>query len=93
MKTNILRLIQDDIKISRLIGVLEQLDISANSYYLGNSAVIFFLYGNFRQRTQPGLVSPVSGAGRGFGEILRAGKGEGTGRENLYAVAGFGVTS
>lgn len=45
MKTNILRLIQDDIKISRLIGVLEQLDISANSYYLGNSSVIFSFLG------------------------------------------------
>lgn len=45
MKTNILRLIQDDIKISRLIGVLEQLDISANSYYLGNSTVIFSFMG------------------------------------------------
>lgn len=45
MKTNILRLIQDDIKISRLIGVLEQLDISANSYYLGNSTVIFSFLG------------------------------------------------
>lgn len=45
MKTNILRLIQDDIKVSRLIGVLEQLDISANSYYLGNSTVIFSFMG------------------------------------------------
>lgn len=45
MKTNILRLIQNDIKISRLIGVLEQLDISANSYYLGNSTVIFSFMG------------------------------------------------
>ncbi len=45
MKTNILSLIQDDIKISRLIGVLENLDISASSYYLGNVTVIFSLMG------------------------------------------------
>lgn len=45
MKTNIIRLIQDDIKISRLIGVLENLDISASSYYLGNVTVIFSLMG------------------------------------------------
>lgn len=45
MKTNILRLIQDDIKISRLIGVLENLEIYASSYYLGNSTVIFSLMG------------------------------------------------
>ena len=45
MKTNILRLIQDDIKISRLIGVLENLNIYANSYYLGNATVIFSLMG------------------------------------------------
>lgn len=45
MKTNIIRLIEDDIKISRLIGVLENLDISASSYYLGNVTVIFSLMG------------------------------------------------
>ncbi|TSJ39080.1 hypothetical protein [Fluviicola chungangensis] len=45
MKTNIILLIQDDIKISRLIGVLENLDISAGSYYLGNVTVIFSLMG------------------------------------------------
>nr|WP_294862407.1 hypothetical protein [uncultured Fluviicola sp.] len=45
MKANIVRLIHDDIKISRLIGVLEHLDIHATSYYLGNSAVIFSLMG------------------------------------------------
>ena len=45
MKTNIIRLIHDDIKISRLIGVLEHLDISASSYYLGNVTVIFSLMG------------------------------------------------
>lgn len=43
MKTNIISLIQDDIKISRLIGLLENLAISANCYYLGNSKVIFSL--------------------------------------------------
>jgi hypothetical protein len=43
MKTNIISLIQDDIKISRLIGLLENLAISANSYYLGNFTVIFSL--------------------------------------------------
>lgn len=43
MKDNIVRLIQDDIKISRLIDTLEQLNIPASHYYLGNSKVIFSL--------------------------------------------------
>jgi hypothetical protein len=45
MKKNIIQLIKDDIKISRLVGTLERLDVSANKYYLGNSIVIFSLLG------------------------------------------------
>jgi hypothetical protein len=43
MKDNIVRLIQDDIKISRLIDTLERLNIQAYHYHLGNSKVIFSL--------------------------------------------------
>lgn len=42
---NIVRLIRDDIKISRLINVLESLNVSAYQYSLGNSKVIFSLMG------------------------------------------------
>lgn len=42
---NIVRLIRDDIKISRLINTLEKLNISAYQYSLGNSKVIFSLMG------------------------------------------------
>ncbi|MNK12768.1 hypothetical protein D3C87_308440 [compost metagenome] len=42
---NIVRLIRDDIKISRLINTLEQLNVSAYQYTLGNSKVIFSLMG------------------------------------------------
>lgn len=45
MKKNIVRLIQDDIKISRLINTLERLNVSAHQYNLGNSKVIFSLLG------------------------------------------------
>lgn len=45
MKKNIIRLIQDDIKISRLINTLERLNVSASQYNLGNSMVIFSLMG------------------------------------------------
>ena len=45
MKKNIIRLIQDDIKISRLVNALERLNISAYQYSLGNSKVIFSLMG------------------------------------------------
>ncbi|MNK00384.1 hypothetical protein D3C87_181680 [compost metagenome] len=45
MKTNIVRLIRDDIKISRLINTLERLNVSARQYHLSNSAVIFSLMG------------------------------------------------
>lgn len=43
MKENIIRLIRDDIKISRLINTLEDLNVSAHQYSLGNSIVIFSL--------------------------------------------------
>lgn len=42
---NIVRLIRDDIKISRLINTLERLNVSAYQYTLGNSKVIFSLMG------------------------------------------------
>lgn len=45
MKTNIISLIRDDIKISRLIDTLERLNISAHQYNLGNSKVVFSLMG------------------------------------------------
>lgn len=45
MKKNIIRLIRDDIKISRLINTLERLNVSAHQYNLGNSMVIFSLLG------------------------------------------------
>lgn len=45
MKSNIVHLIRDDIKISRLINTLERLNISAHQYNLGNSKVIFSLMG------------------------------------------------
>ena len=45
MKKNIIRLIQDDIKISRLIDNLERLNVSAHHYSLANSKVIFSLLG------------------------------------------------
>lgn len=43
MKKNIILLILDDIKVSRLLHVLEMLDISTKSYHLCNSIVIFDL--------------------------------------------------
>lgn len=45
MKKHILRLIADDIKITRLINVLRDIEISADSYFLGNSQIIFSLMG------------------------------------------------
>lgn len=45
LKKHIIQLIHDDIKISRLINLLMSLDISAGSYYLGNSTFIFALLG------------------------------------------------
>lgn len=45
MKENIIHLIQDDIKISKLISNLQNLGISACNYYLNNSRVIFNLMG------------------------------------------------
>lgn len=45
MKPYILLLIQDDIKITALIGALENLRISARDYHLHNSTVIFHLMG------------------------------------------------
>lgn len=45
MKKNILRLIQDDIKLSRLINTLEVLNISAYYYFSANSTVILSLMG------------------------------------------------
>lgn len=45
MKPYILLLIQDDIKITTLIGALENLRISARDYHLNNSTVIFHLMG------------------------------------------------
>nr|WP_294862487.1 hypothetical protein [uncultured Fluviicola sp.] len=43
MKANILTLIQDDIKISRLTNALDRLNVPANHYPLGNAKVIFSL--------------------------------------------------
>nr|WP_294862489.1 hypothetical protein [uncultured Fluviicola sp.] len=43
MKTNILTLIKDDIKISRLTNTLDRLHVPANDYPLGNAKVIFSL--------------------------------------------------
>ena len=43
MKANILTLIQDDIKISRLTNTLDRLNVPANHYPLGNAKVIFSL--------------------------------------------------
>ncbi|MGV3612778.1 MAG: hypothetical protein ACO1N0_17590 [Fluviicola sp.] len=43
MKANILTLIQDDIKISRLTNTLDRLHVPANHYPLGNAKVIFSL--------------------------------------------------
>jgi hypothetical protein len=45
MKMNIISLIKDDIKISRLINTLEHLNIRAYQYNLENSKVIFSLMG------------------------------------------------
>lgn len=45
MKSNIVHLIRDDIKISKLINTLEQLKISARHYHLSNSTVVFSLMG------------------------------------------------
>jgi hypothetical protein len=45
MKRNMILLIRDDIKISRLINTLEQLNVSARHYHLSNSTVIFSLMG------------------------------------------------
>lgn len=43
MKANILTLIQDDIKISRLTNTLDLLNVPVNHYPLGNAKVIFSL--------------------------------------------------
>jgi hypothetical protein len=43
MKANILTLIEDDIKISRLTNTLDLLNVPANHYPLGNAKVIFSL--------------------------------------------------
>jgi hypothetical protein len=43
MKANILCLIQDDIKISRLTNTLDRLHVPTNHYPLGNAKVIFSL--------------------------------------------------
>lgn len=43
MKTNVLTLIKDDIKISRLTNTLDQLNVPVNHYPLGNAKVIFSL--------------------------------------------------
>ena len=45
MKNSIIRLIKDDIKVSRLINTLESLQVSAYKYSLGNAHVIFSLLG------------------------------------------------
>jgi hypothetical protein len=45
MKMNIILLIRDDIKISRLLNTLEQLNVSARHYHLSNSKVVFSLMG------------------------------------------------
>ena len=45
MKSNIVHLIRDDIKISRLIDTLERLNVSARHYHLSNSKVVFSLMG------------------------------------------------
>ncbi|TSJ46645.1 hypothetical protein [Fluviicola chungangensis] len=43
MKTNVLTLIKDDIKISRLTNALDRLNVPVNHYPLGNAKVIFSL--------------------------------------------------
>ena len=43
MKRFILLLIKDDIKITTLIGALENINISAYDYHLNNSTIIFHL--------------------------------------------------
>ena len=43
MKNNILYLIKDDIKISRLTNTLDRLHVPVNHYPLGNAKVIFSL--------------------------------------------------
>ncbi|WP_343635661.1 hypothetical protein [Fluviicola sp.] len=43
MKTNVLTLIKDDIKISRLTNTLDRLNVPVNHYPLGNAKVIFSL--------------------------------------------------
>lgn len=45
MKNNIVHLITDDIKISRLVNTLARIEVSAYQYSLGNSMVIFSLMG------------------------------------------------
>jgi hypothetical protein len=45
MKSNILTLIQDDIKISRLTNALDRLHVPSVYYPLGNSKVVFSLMG------------------------------------------------
>ena len=45
MKSNILTLIKDDIKISRLTNTLDRLHVPTAHYPLGNSKVIFSLMG------------------------------------------------
>ncbi len=45
MKSNILTLIKDDIKISRLTNTLDRLHVPTTHYPLGNSKVIFSLMG------------------------------------------------
>jgi len=45
MRNNILRLIKDDIKVTRLINTLESLEVSAHRYTLGNVYVVFSLLG------------------------------------------------
>jgi hypothetical protein len=43
MKRNMILLIRDDIKISRLTNVLDHLHVPVNHYPLGNAKVIFSL--------------------------------------------------
>lgn len=45
MRRNILRLIQDDVKITRLVHTLDNLHINCYDYLLNNSTVIFSLMG------------------------------------------------
>lgn len=45
MKSNIITLIRDDIKISRLTNALDRLHVPTAHYPLGNSKVIFSLMG------------------------------------------------